>query len=224
MQFDSYRLWMLPRYAKVFIGLFTFLMLCICFWASWIFYLENGQVAESNLPAHVVEQPSITGETGEIEGEPEEDIEEILTDSSAVMAPIWDETHRGREQHLDSIGLMKKMKEQEQTAKSQEREADRPTLRENVGLAHTHINGQTLLFFALGLVFLFTSVRSKIKAAFIVVFGLAIVLHNVGLSGRGYCVAFDDVLAISGVLILFSIVYMSLMIFAELIKGPHESK
>jgi len=224
MQFDSYRLWMLPHYAKVFVGLFTTLMLCVCFWASWIFYLENGRVAESNLPAHVIDQPSITGQTSEQEGEPEQDIEEILTDSSAVMAPIWDETHHGEEQHLDSADLLKKMQEQEKSAESQQREADRPPLRENIGLAHTHINGQSLLFFALGLIFLFTSVSPKMKTAMVSIFGVAVISHNVGLSGRGYHPIFDDILAISGVLILFSIVYMALMIFAELAKGPHESK
>ncbi|MEK7775600.1 MAG: hypothetical protein AAB305_06930 [Candidatus Zixiibacteriota bacterium] len=224
MQFDSYRLWMLPHYAKVFVGLFTTLMLCVCFWASWIFYLENGRVEESNLPAHVIDQPSITGQTSEQEGEPEQDIEEILTDSSAVMAPIWDETHRGEEQRLDSADLMLKMQEQEKRAENQQREADRPPLRENIGLAHTHINGQSLLFFALGLIFLFTSVSPKIKTAMVSTFGLAVILHNIGLSGRGFSPVFDDILAISGVLILFSIVYMALMIFAELAKGPHESK
>ena len=224
MQFDSYRLWMLPRYAKVFVGIFTTLILCVCFWAGWIFYLENGRVDESNLPSHIVDQPSITGETSELETEPEEDIEEILTDSSAVMAPIWDETNRGEEQRLDSAAMVLKMKEQEKQDESQDREAVRPPLRENVGLAHTHINGQSLLFFAIGLIFLFTSVSSKIKTAMLSIFGAAIILHNIGLSGRGYYSAFDDILALSGVLILFSIVYMALMIFAELAKGPHENK
>jgi hypothetical protein len=154
-------------------------------------------------------------------GEPEEEIEEILTDSSAVMAPIWDETHRGEEQRLDSVALMQKMREQKKVAESQEREAVRPTLRENVGLAHTHINGQSLLFFALGIIFLFTSVNPRAKTIMFAVFGAAIVLHNIGLSGRGYSVVFDDILAVSGVIMLFSIVYMALMIFAELLKGPH---
>jgi hypothetical protein len=224
MQFESYRLSLLPRYAKVFVGIFTTLMLCVCFWAGWIFYLENGRVDESNLPAHILEQPSITGETSELETEPEEDIEEILTDSSAVMAPIWDETNRGEEQRLDSAAMMQKMQDQQRQAERQQREADRPPLRENVGLAHTHINGQTLLFFAIGFIFLFTSVSTKIKIAMLSTFGSAIILHNIGLSGRGYHSAFDDILAVSGVLILFCIVYMALMIFAELAKRPHENK
>lgn len=94
-------------------------------------------------------------------------------------------------------------------------------LKHNVALAHTHINGQTLLFFATGLVFLFTSVPAKIKKIVFWVFGLSVIIHNIGLSGHGVNSLYDDMLAVSGVLILVSILYIVLMVFVDL--GKHRT-
>ena len=97
---------------------------------------------------------------------------------------------------------------------------DEVDLRENVGLAHTHINGQTLLFFALGLVFLFTGAPAKTKKIVYWIFGIAILTHAIGLSGEGYHWFFDDILAISGVTIVVVMAYMAFVIFVDLGKKP----
>ncbi len=98
-------------------------------------------------------------------------------------------------------------------------------LRRNLGLAHTHVNGQTLLFFALGLLFLFTSVGLKTKKRILWTFGITILVHTVGLSGEGFHWIFDDLLAISGVLLLILIAYMCLMIYVDLgRKKPETSR
>lgn len=59
-------------------------------------------------------------------------------------------------------------------------------LRHNVGLAHTHINGQTLLYFVLGFLFLFTSTKDKIKKYVYWIFGITVFVHTVGLTGAGF--------------------------------------
>jgi len=78
------------------------------------------------------------------------------------------------------------------------------------------VNGQTLLFFALGAVFLFTSVSRRVKKTALWAFALTIVLHTVGLTGEGYHWVFNDMLAISGVLMLVLIAYMCFMIYVDL--------
>jgi hypothetical protein len=93
-----------------------------------------------------------------------------------------------------------------------------------LGLAHTHVNGQTLLFFAIGVVFLFTSVAPTTKKIIYWVFGLGVVMHAAGLTGQGYHWIWDDLLAMTGVLMLVVIVYMALMIFVDLGKSPRISK
>ncbi len=88
--------------------------------------------------------------------------------------------------------------------------------RHNLGLAHTHVNGQTLLFFVLGAVFLFTSVNKRTKKIVLWTFGLSIVFHAVGLTGEGFHWFFDDILAVSGVVMLVVIAYICLMIYVDL--------
>lgn len=91
-------------------------------------------------------------------------------------------------------------------------------------MAHTHINGQTLLFFAIGLVFLFTSVSPTTKRVIFWLFGVCIVLHVAGLTGQGTHWLWDDLLAVSGALMLIVIAYMALLIFVDLAKSPRTSR
>ncbi len=94
----------------------------------------------------------------------------------------------------------------------------------NVKLAHTHINGQTLLFFAIGFLFLFTSVKPKIKTTVLWVFGLSVFVHAFGLAGQHFHWFYDDILALSGFLILGSIAYMSFVIYVNLLEKPTEKQ
>ena len=102
---------------------------------------------------------------------------------------------------------------------------DQPDLRENLGLAHTHINGQTLLFFAMGLVFLFSSATPDLKNTLFSIFAASIVAHVIGLSGEGFHSIFDDILAISGVAIIVVMAFMAMLIYIDLVrpeKQQHE--
>jgi len=177
--FEAIKISNLPPYAKLFVGLFTTLMLCVCAWTILILYVQEGMISEAEVPAYVTEPYG--------EAEP--------TDSSD------DES----ENSVAENGLSPNQFEH------------------NVKLAHTHINGQTLLFFAIGLVFLFTSVKAKIKKTVLWVFAVSVFVHSFGLAGQHFHWFYDDILAISGFLILGSIAYMSFVIYINLLEKPADS-
>ena len=141
-------------------------------------------------------------------------------DSGTVLAPIWDSDFTGQEMYIDSVSNQERyrLRELAREAESEPFEEE-PNFRENIGLAHTHINGQTLLFFAMGVVFLFTSAKPRVKKIVYWIFGISVVLHAIGLSGEGYHWYFDDILAISGAVILAVIVYMAIRVYVDLSRS-----
>lgn len=166
---DLERIPKLPAVGKMFVALFTTLMLAVCLWAVWIYTFEKSehkQIDQIEQSARQVEQE-----------------EAVVAQPDAV-----DEDHANPESRL----------------------------RHNLGLAHVHVNGQTLLFFALGSVFLFTTVRARTKKIVLGLFAVAILVHAIGLSGAGFYAVFDDILALSGLAILSLIAYMCLMIYVDL--------
>lgn len=224
--FDRYRLSDLPRYGKTFVGVFTALMLLVCLWAVWIFYETKGKISQGTQPTYMqVDQVAV--DSAAISEEIKQDLAEIVADSEAVHAPVWDSMHAGEEHRLDSaevsrIALLALA--QKQAALDAEKMSSESNFKHNLELAHTHINGQTLLFFAIGLVFLFTSVSPTTKRVIFWLFGVCIVLHVAGLTGQGTHWLWDDLLAVSGVLMLIVIAYMALLIFVDLAKSPRTSK
>ena len=195
----------LPPYAKTFVGIFTALILCVCVWAVWIYSVRYGSVDPQNLPAYLQKR------------ELKADIEELKNDSNAVIAPVWNDSQAGQERPVDSATL-EALKRQPVQGRDEAGNGYDPN--EDLGLAHTHVNGQTLLFFAMGLIFLITSATPRIKTTIYVVFGVCILSHNLGLSFRSRLGVFDDMLAISGILILLTIAYMAFIIFSDLAKKP----
>lgn len=209
--------------AKLFVGLFTTLMLLVCLWAVWIYTVSKGEVDEDNLPAYLQTDPRDNLTSGE-------EIDAIASDSEAVLAPMWDSSHAGEPEKIDSadIDSMEELAENQEAVDSAalrgsfgEPNVDSEShLRHNLGLAHTHVNGQSLLFFALGALFLFTSVKWKTKKIVLWSFAICIFVHAVGLSGQGFHWVFDDILALSGLLMLALIAYMCLMIYVDLGRTP----
>ena len=133
------------------------------------------------------------------------------------MAPVWDSMHVGKERPFDSATIEAMGREAVPIFGVVDNDTD---YEEDLGLAHTHVNGQTLLFFAIGLIFLFSSATPKTKKIVYWIFGLCILGHNLGLSFRSCCGLFGDMLAISGILILATIAYMAFVIFTDLAKSP----
>jgi hypothetical protein len=207
----------LPPYGKLFVGLFTTLMLVVCLWAMVIFYLDKGLISEEG-PAEYEDEYGVVDDEGLFQ-----DVEEILADSEAVLAPVWDSDVAGQQVMLDSEEMVEGFVEYEAEEAMEQAESEDwcqengwDHLRHNVGLAHTHINGQTFLFFALGFVFLFTSVKPRVKKITLGVFSVGVLVHAIGLTGEGFHWFFDGILAVSGVVILASIIYMALVIYMDL--------
>lgn len=212
-----------PAYGKLFVGLFTALMLFVCLWAVFLFYVDKGMISEGTLPPYLLPDNSLSQDIISTTEEIAEDIEEISEDSLARLAPIWDSIISGEEISVDSATIAKYFTEINPVneVETEEHNEDH-NLRHNVGLAHTHINGQTLLFFALGLVFLFTSVKPKLKKILLIIFGVAILIHAIGLSGEGFHWFYDDILALSGLTLLLIIPYICFLILLDLLKKPTE--
>lgn len=201
-----------PPIAKLFVGLFTTLVLCVCLWAVWIYTVERGERVEDSTLANLT---------------PQDEIDAIAADSEAVLAPIWDSGHAGQGIPLDS-GEIDTMEESADLVEGYDGIGDdqnygeeaESQLRHNLGLAHVHINGETLLFFALGGVFLFTSVKLWLKKLVLWVFAAMILAHAVGLTGEGYHWIFEYILALSSVIQLVLIAYLCLMIYVDLGRRP----
>ncbi len=225
--FERHALSTLPPWAKLFVGLFVSLMLCICFWATWIFYESQGVVNPDRLPAYL--KPDTTDVSmKELPKSVRSDLAEIMSDSAAVLAPRWDTQQAGLESRLDSAAIVRIARNairdslDEIAGDADLEPAIQPPgmFRHNLGLAHTHVNGQTLLFFAMGFVFLFSSAKPKVKRILYLVFGVSILCHAIGLTGHLYSWFFDDLLVVSGMAILGSIVYMAMIIYVDLGRKP----
>jgi hypothetical protein len=201
----TFQLRNLPPYGKTFVGVFTALMLCVCIWAVWIYTARYGRVDTEHLPAYLQKNDL------------KADIEELKHDSNAVMAPVWGDSTAGEERPIDSATIEAIKKQSLQVSKNSSTDPD-----DDLGLAHTHINGQTLLFFALGLAFLFSSATAKVKKIIYWLFGVLVVTHNLGLSFRSCGGVWGDLLAVSGVGMLLLIAYISFVIFSDLVKSPRE--
>ncbi|MCX6834437.1 MAG: hypothetical protein NTW07_04770, partial [candidate division Zixibacteria bacterium] len=76
-----------PPIAKLFISLFTTLVLCVCLWAVWIYTVGEVEGDDDSTIATLTDQ---------------EEIDAIAADREAVLAPIWDSGHAGQEIPLDS--------------------------------------------------------------------------------------------------------------------------
>lgn len=229
--FEQYQLPELPGYAKLFVGIFTALALCVVFWSVWIFYEEKGKIGEDDVPLYLSSEnidTALTPDTirlGDVPPEVQHDLAEIAMDTQAVLAPEWDSEAAGEMRPIDSADIVRIARlaitgvDTIWTILPTQIEVDSP-FRRNLGLAHTHINGQTLLYFVIGLVFLFASVPVNMKKILYWLFGLSVVAHAIGLTGQGFHGAFDDVLAVSGVALLVIITYMAFLIFIDLGKKP----
>src|SRR5512138_3636528 len=105
--FEAYRLSNLPPYAKLFVGIFTTLMLFVCLWAMWIYYEREGKVDADKLPAYLQKNDTTEVELQQLPAQTQEELSEIASDTMAVHAPVWDTQTAGREVRIDSADIMR---------------------------------------------------------------------------------------------------------------------
>ena len=78
---DQFQIRNLPGYARLFVAIFTTLMLLVIMWAALIYLVEKGRVTVKDPLAYMKESA--------VERR-EREIEAILADPNSVLAPISD--------------------------------------------------------------------------------------------------------------------------------------
>ncbi|KAA3636141.1 MAG: hypothetical protein DWP97_03345 [Calditrichaeota bacterium] len=225
----NYKLRNFTPCAKLFVGMTTILMLGVVLWSMLIFYVDKGLIDEGTVPDYMVEEQSDA--IDDYVKDAYVDAVDIVNDSLSELAPDWDTNFAEESTEVTDPELLTEIFIESDIEGDgvplideivdEEAEYDWVMhLRHNVGLAHTHINGQTLLYFVLVLFLVLTGVKPKLKRILTVVFGVTIFTHTIGLTGEGFHWIFDDLLAVSGVGLLVLIPYISFLVLAELFKKP----
>lgn len=90
---------------------------------------------------------------------------------------------------------------------------------ENFKLGHTHLNGQTLIYFSLIILFLMSTASEKMKILWGVLLAISIIIHTFGLFFM-HKDLFAMMLRFSGGLLALSVTVMCAYIFVDTIKRP----
>lgn len=90
---------------------------------------------------------------------------------------------------------------------------------DNFKLGHTHLNGQSLIYFSLIVLFLMSTASEKSKILWGILLAFSVILHTFGLFFM-HKDLFALILRISGGLLALSVTVMSLYIFVDTIKRP----
>ena len=188
--FNDFNLTKLPPCGKLFVGLFTFLILAVFFWAATLATMDSGLFKEEESEEYDYRA----------------DMETILSDDEAVTAPNWADS--GEQEPIDESNV--------DEFKEPGEESPWKNFEDNLKLSHVHLNGHTALFFGLGAIFFFSTVSYKTKKVVYWIFGIAILLHAIGLAGVDSCPYGKILSYIGGVPLLLMILFMSFKIFGDL--------
>ncbi|MFO1479182.1 MAG: hypothetical protein U1F40_03160 [Turneriella sp.] len=93
---------------------------------------------------------------------------------------------------------------------------------ENFKLGHTHLNGQSLVYFSLMVLFLMSTASERSKIVWGVLLAFSVILHTFGLFFM-HKEPFGMMLRVSGALLALSITVMCFYIFVDTIKKPATS-
>ena len=195
---NNFNLTMLPPNGKLFVGLFTALMTAVFLWAGTLATIESGIFGNEEDQQAAVQAYDYQA-----------DMETIMADSEAVSAPNWADS--GQEEPIDENDLA-------DFTPVQQPQSTWEIFVENFKLSHVHLNGHTALFFALGVIFFFSTVPDKTKKLVYIVFGIAILVHAIGLAGLDSCIYGKILVYVGGAPLLASILYMVYRIFGDLRK------
>ena len=77
---------------------------------------------------------------------------------------------------------------------------------------------QAILFASFALIFLFSSAKMKLKRLVLWLFGIAVLIHAIGLSLRGRYEFLDNVLMINGIALILLVGYMSFKIYTRFVR------
>jgi len=183
----------LPSHGKLFVALFTVLFLVVIIWSAVVAALNAGLFGDFEY-------------YGDYEAAT--DFEAAMADSESVTAPDWADS--GEQVPIQPEDTLK-FKEYEET-----RLPFAIRLKDNVEWALEHVSTQALLYFAVGLLFMFTSYGVKTKRFFFWTVSILIFLHVLGLTGHGFCWPANFLLYACGALILILMFVMGVMVLRDL--------
>jgi hypothetical protein len=195
---ENFNLTKLPPYGKVFVGMFTALMVAVFIWAGTLATIESGIFGNDEDQKAAVDNYDY-----------EADMETITADSLAVSAPNWADS--GQEEPIDGDDLG-------DFAANTDQKSTWDKFNDNLRLSHVHLNGHTALYFALGVIFLFSTATPGWKKLVYWVFGIGIMIHTLGLASIDTCPYGKVLTLIGGPPLLLSILFMVFIIFSDLRK------
>jgi len=205
---EEYRLSKLPKYGKTFVGAFAILMIGIVLWMFVLGGMESGMFfSEDETVAEIAEES--VNKYGNIQEE--ESMEPLIEDSELVTPPDWSDS-----------GEQKVITEEDEGKFSDE--DTEPAIpfwekfEDNMESSMEHFSSEVLLFFAVGLVFLFTGYSAGAKKFFYIWLPILVVLHAFGVAGYGFCWPSNFIMYVVGPLILLTLLVLAIMILKDLAR------
>jgi len=203
--FNEFNLTKLPPYGKLFVSLFCVLILFVVLWMSILGLME----------ARIIGAPTYDEEEAFEEYDAQADLETIALDDEAVTTPDWSDS--GEQKQIESEDIP----EYEEYAEEQFSEDEYALtfwekFEENIEWSMGHLSTQTLLFFALGLLFIMTTYSAGVKKFFLWLLALLMILHTLGITGIDFCWPAQLLTWVGGPMLLIVLFIMDLMILVNL--------
>ncbi len=203
---EGYRLSKLPKYGKTFVAAFALLLIGVVLWMVFLGAMESGMIGTSDELAgsDIIQEGA---HQGEVEIPEEEAIEPLIEDSELVTAPNWSDS-----------GEQRVITEADTSAFLDTEPAVpfRDAFESNLEWSMEHFASELLLFFAAGLLFLFTGYSDRLKRFLYIWLGILIFVHAIGMAGMGFCWPANAIMYVVGPLILLTFLVMAVMILKDL--------
>jgi len=205
--FENFNLTKLPPHGKLFVSLFCVLVLLVVGWMTVLGLME----------AKILGAPEFDEESAFEEYDAQADIQTIALDDQAVTTPDWSDS--GDQEPIGPEDI----DEYEEYAEEQFDEEEYALtfwekFRENMEWSMGHLSTQTILFFALGFLFVLTTYSAGIKKLFIWLLAIFTIVHAFGIAGFEFCRPATMFTWIGGLLLLIIMFIMSLMILVNVRK------
>lgn len=185
-----------PVSARVLIAIYTMLMGCILVVALALSSWHHGLVTDKSI---------------EKKGAP--------SSSTAVVAPKLDDAAAAKAAAKPDDGQSSGVMIEPDSDATVKVKVTEWFIYENFKLGHTHLNGQSLIYFSLIILFLISTASERMKILWGVLLAISIIVHTFGLFFM-HKDLFALMLRFSGGLLALSVTVMCAYIFVDTIKRP----
>ena len=199
--FEQYSLSKWPSYGKTFVAVFALLIIGIVLWMFILGAMESKMFCSG--PTY--DEYGVVPE--------KEAMEPLFEESELVTPPDW--TDSG-EQKVITKGDADDFRNLDDYGELEPNVSFWNQFSANMGWSIEHFASESMLFFAVGFLFLFTGYSTKTKRFLIVWTGVLIVLHAFGTAGFGFCWPSDFLMYGIGPLLLLTLLLMAVMILKDL--------